>query len=248
MIPIKTQEEIKMMREAGKILGRIIEKLKKIVRQNLTTKDIDEAAQELMSEERVTSAFKDYRGFPCHICTSINHEIVHGIPSDRVVLKEGDIISIDIGIIYKGYFSDAAFTLAIGKVDSLKKKLIEVAKNALYLGIKQAKVDNHLSDISYSIQSYVEGSGFSVVREFVGHGIGKEMHEEPPVPNFGQPHCGPLLKNGMVLAIEPMVNMGGWEAQITDNGWAAVTRDGLPSAHFEHTVAITDKGPEVLTI
>lgn len=248
MIPIKTTEEIKMMREAGKILGRIIDKLKKIVRQNLTTKDIDEAAQELMDEEGVASAFKDYRGFPRYICTSINDEIVHGIPSDRVVLKEGVIISIDIGIIYKGYFSDAAFTLAIGKVDSLEKKLIEVAKNALYLGIKQAKVDNHLSDISYSIQSYVEGNGFSVVREFVGHGIGKEMHEEPPVPNFGQPHCGPLLKNGMVLAIEPMVNMGGWEAQITDNGWTAVTRDGLPSAHFEHTVAITDKGPEVLTI
>ena len=248
MIPIKTQEEIKMMRDAGKILGRIMEKVKKIIKENITTKEIDEAAQGLMDEEGVTSAFKDYRGFPRHICTSINHEIVHGIPSDRVILKEGDIISIDIGIIYKGYFSDAAFTLPIGKVGSLKKKLIEVARNALYLGIKQVKVDNHLSDISYNIQSYVEGNGFSVVREFVGHGIGKEMHEEPPVPNFGQPHCGPLLKNGMVLAIEPMVNMGGWEARITDNGWTAVTRDGLPSAHFEHTVAITEKGPEVLTI
>jgi methionyl aminopeptidase len=171
---------------------------------------------------------------------------VHGIPGERI-LKEGDIISLDLGINYKGYFSDAAITLPVGRVNSRVKKLIEVTRNALTEGIKQARIDNHLSDISYSIQSYVEKYGFSVVRDFVGHGIGLSLHEEPEIPNFGRPHGGVVLKGGMVLAIEPMVNMGVWESKILDNGWTAVTKDGLPSAHFEHTVAITKKGPQILT-
>jgi methionyl aminopeptidase len=171
---------------------------------------------------------------------------VHGIPGERR-LSEGDIISLDLGINYEGYFSDAAITLVVGRVSPQKKKLVEVAKRALSEGIRQARPENHLSDISYRIQDYVEKNGFSVVRQFVGHGIGYSLHEEPEIPNFGRPHQGPVLKSGMVFAIEPMVNMGTWESEILDNGWTAVTKDRLPSAHFEHTVAITENGPEILT-
>jgi methionyl aminopeptidase len=171
---------------------------------------------------------------------------VHGIPSERK-LKDGDIIGLDLGVNFKGYFSDAAVTLPIGKVDPKKQKLIQVTKEALELGIKEARVNNHLLDISARIQAHVESHGFSVVRQFVGHGIGLSLHEEPEIPNFGKPNQGPVLKSGMVLAIEPMVNMGGWESEILANGWTAVTKDRLASAHFEHTVAITEKGPQVLT-
>jgi methionyl aminopeptidase len=199
-----------------------------------------------MQKENVTPAFKGYNGFPANICTSINEEIVHGIPGERK-LKAGEIIAIDVGINYKGYFSDRAVTLAVGKIDSGARKLIEVTQDALSEGIKQARPDKRLSDISYAIQSYVEKHKFSVVREFVGHGIGSRLHEEPEIPNFGRSHQGPELKTGMVLAIEPMVNMGTWESRILDNGWTAVTKDKQPSAHFEHTVAITKNGPEILT-
>lgn len=171
---------------------------------------------------------------------------MHGIPGSRL-LETGDIISLDVGIDYQGYFSDTAVTLAVGKISAQKKKLIQVTRQALAEGIKKAQVNNHLSDISCAIQAYVESHGFSVVRDFVGHGIGRSLHEEPEIPNFGQPHQGPVLKCGMVLAIEPMVNMGGWEAKILDNGWTAVTKDGLASAHFEHTIAITQQGPRILT-
>ena len=181
------------------------------------------------------------------MCASINEEIVHGIPSDRLI-NEGDIISLDLGINYEGYFSDTAVTLGLGRIPAKVKKLIEVTKKALFEGIKQARRENNLSDISFSIQNYVEKHGFSVVRAFVGHGIGYKLHEEPEIPNFGKPHQGPILKNGMVFAIEPMVNMGTWESEILDNGWTAVTKDRLPSAHFEHTVAITENGPEILTV
>jgi methionyl aminopeptidase len=248
MIPIKSEKEIQIMAQAGQILSRILQELKGAIKVGITTKDIDDMALDLMNKEFVLPAFKNYRGFPANICTSINEEIVHGIPSDQCVLKEGDIISLDLGIIFKGYFSDAAITVPVGKIDSRKKKLIEVARQALNRGIKQTKANNHLSDISCAVQRCIESSGFSVVREFVGHGIGLSMHEEPEVPNFGQPHRGPILKKGMVLTIEPMVNMGTWEAEITDNGWTAVTKDRQPSAHFEHTIAITDNGPAVLTI
>jgi methionyl aminopeptidase len=246
MIPLKSEQELAMLKKSGKILGKAMQRLQGFIKPGVMTSEIDRLAAELLKQEGAVPAFKGYRGFPANICTSINEEVVHGIPSDRV-LKEGDIISLDLGVDYQGYFSDAAVTLPVGRINAQVKKLIEVTKKALSEGIKQAKQDNHLSDISYAIQTYVEGHGFSVVRQFIGHGIGCSLHEEPEIPNFGRPHQGPLLKSGMVLAIEPMVNMGSWECRILENGWTAVTKDGLASAHFEHTLAITDKGPEILT-
>jgi methionyl aminopeptidase len=246
MIRLKSEEELAMLKEAGSILARIMEKLRRAVKPGITTQEIDNLALSLMEQEKVTPAFKGYRGFPANICVSINEEVVHGIPGERA-LKEGDIISIDAGLNFKGFFSDCALTVPVGKIDSRKKKLIEVTKNALYQGIKQARVNNCLYDISYAIQRHVESNNFSVVRQFVGHGIGRSMHEEPEVPNFGKPHQGAKLLSGMVLAIEPMVNAGTWQTVIGDNGWTAVTKDCLPSAHFEHTVAITAKGPKILT-
>ncbi len=235
-----------MLRQAGRILAGIMRRLKETVRSGVTTNELDKAAEQLIADAGVLPAFKGYRGYPATICASVNEEIVHGIPGDRK-LCEGDIISLDAGICYQGYFSDTAVTLPVGCCDTRMKKLIDVTREALAQGIRQASVENRLSDISHSIQQYVEKNGFSVVRYFVGHGIGSKLHEEPEIPNFGQPHRGPVLKAGMVLAIEPMVNMGTWESEILDNGWTAVTKDGLPSAHFEHTIAITSKGPEILT-
>lgn len=246
MIPLKSKEDLEMMRESGRILSRIIKKIRGFIRPGILTKEIDLLTEELATSENVSAAFKGYRGFPASICTSVNEEIVHGIPGQRS-LKEGDIISLDLGINYKNYFTDVAVTLPVCRIDSRLKKLIEVAKDALFEGIKQARPNHHLSDISYAIQNYVEKYGFSVVRQFVGHGIGRSLHEEPEIPNFGRPHQGPQLKCGMVLAIEPMVNIGTWESKILDNGWTAVTLDGLASAHFEHTVAVTENGPEILT-
>ncbi|MFH1413541.1 MAG: type I methionyl aminopeptidase [Candidatus Omnitrophota bacterium] len=246
MIPLKSEDDLKMLRETGKILNRIMRKLERVVKNGVSTEEINNLAERLVSEENCLAAFKGYRGFPASICTSINEEIVHGIPGKKKI-KQGDILSLDLGINYKGYFADSAVTIPVGPIDSKLKKLIEVTKKALSEGIKQAKVDNRLSDISCTIQDYVENSGFSVVRQFVGHGIGRNLHEEPEIPNFGQPDQGPVLKHGMVFAIEPMVNMGTWESEILDNGWTAVTKDRLASAHFEHTVAITDRGPEILT-
>ncbi|MBL7151064.1 MAG: type I methionyl aminopeptidase [Candidatus Omnitrophica bacterium] len=246
MILLKSKAELDTMRKAGRILAGIIKELKKIITLGTSTIEVDRYAQDLLRKENAVSAFKGYRGYPATVCTSINEEIVHGIPGERK-LKDGDIISLDMGIQYEGYFSDAAVTLPVGEVSAQAKRLIDVTRRALSEGIKKAHVQNQLSDISYAVQEYVEKNGFSVVRQFVGHGIGSQLHEEPEVPNFGRPHQGPVLKNGMVLAIEPMVNMGGWESQILENGWTAVTKDGLPSAHFEHTVAITETGPEILT-
>ena len=246
MIPVKSETDLEGLRVSGKILARIIQKLKEFVREGLTTEEIDCFASELIDKEGALSAFKGYKGFPANICLSVNEEIVHGIPSGRKI-KDGDLLSMDVGINYSGYFSDAATTIPIGSVGAREKKLIDVTKKSLMEGIRQARVDNHLSDISHAIQTFVEKNGFSVVREFVGHGIGRSLHEEPQIPNFGLAHQGPLLKKGMVLAIEPMVNIGSWEVIIRDNGWTAVTKDGLCSAHFEHTVAITDNGTEILT-
>jgi methionyl aminopeptidase len=246
MIPLKSEQDLLMLRQAGKILAGILRQLEGFIKVNITTQEIDSLAEELINKEKCRPAFKGFRGYPAVVCASVNEEIVHGIPGPRR-LQEGDIVSVDLGINYQGYFSDAAFTLAVGNADSRKRKLIEVAKKALSEGIRQARVDRRLSDISYSIQNHVEKNGFSVVRQFVGHGIGLSLHEEPEVPNFGRPHQGPQLKEGMVLAIEPMINMGTWEARILENGWTAVTADGMPSAHFEHTVAITAQGPEILT-
>ncbi len=246
MIPLKSKQDIEMLRKSGKILAKVMQKLQEFLKAGIKTSEIDRLAQELLYREGAIAAFKGYKGFPANICTSVNEEVVHGIPGERKI-KEGDVVSLDLGVNYKGYFSDAAITAPIGKVDSKVKKLIDVTRKALSEGIKQARLNNHLSDISYAIQTYVERHSFSVVRQFVGHGIGYSLHEEPEIPNFGRPHHGPLLKSGMVLAIETMVNMGGWECKILDNGWTAVTKDGLASAHFEHTLAITERGPEILT-
>jgi len=221
-------------------------KVRGVIRPGITTLDIDRLSEELILKQKARPAFKGYKGFPAAACVSVNEEIVHGIPGPRVLL-EGDIVSIDLGVNYQGYFSDAAITLPVGKIEESKKRLIDTAKEALDIGISRAQPGNNLGDISCGIQDFVEGRGFSVVRKFVGHGIGIALHEEPEVPNFGKAHCGPQLKSGMVLAIEPMINLGGWECRITDNGWTAVTADSSCSAHFEHTVAITDKGPEILT-
>ncbi|MCX5706209.1 MAG: type I methionyl aminopeptidase [Candidatus Omnitrophica bacterium] len=246
MIPLKSEADFKALKKSGEILSQVMLKLKGAVGIGISTAEIDQIAEKLILAQGAMPAFKGYKGFPTSLCTSINEEIVHGIPSERK-LKEGDIISLDLGVNYRGYFTDAAITVAVGVIPQKVKKLIEVAKKALAEGIKEARAGNHLLDISYRIQNYVERNGFSVVRQFVGHGIGLSLHEEPEIPNFGRPHLGPLLKKGMVLAIEPMVNMGKWEADILPNGWTAVTKDRLPSAHFEHTIAITDQEAQILT-
>ncbi|OGX14704.1 MAG: type I methionyl aminopeptidase [Omnitrophica WOR_2 bacterium RBG_13_41_10] len=246
MIPIKSKEELDILRRAGKILGIIIKELFEFTKAGVSTEEIDRLAESLFKKNKVEPAFKGYKGFPASICTSTNAEIVHGIPGSRE-LKEGDIIGLDVGVIYNGYFSDAAVTKGIGKISPQAQKLLEVTKSSLSEGIKQAKAGNHLYDISSAIQGMVEKNGFSIVREFVGHGIGAKLHEEPEIPNFGNSGQGPVLASGMVLAIEPMVNVGTWKSRILDNNWTAVTKDGLLSAHFEHTVAITENGPEILT-
>jgi len=246
MIPVKSADELKAKREAGVRLARIVDKIRGKIKTGISTEEIDKIAEELILREGALPAFKGYRGFPASVCASLNEEVVHGIPSGRC-LKDGDLLKLDIGISLNGFFSDYAFTFAIGNISGRARRLIEATKKALELGIREARVNNRLFDISWAIQSYVESQGFSVVRDFVGHGIGRDMHEPPEVPNFGQPHSGPLLREGMVLAIEPMVNAGSWQVRISENGWTALAKDGLESAHFEHTVAITAAGPEILT-
>ncbi len=246
MIPLKSEKDLKMLRVAGSMLAGVMQRLRESIKAGISTLEIDALAQVLIEKREALPAFRGYRGYPTNICTSVNEEIVHGIPSERK-LKDGDIISLDAGLNYQGYFVDAAITVAVGRIDAQAKKLIEVTKNALSEGIRKACCGNHVSDISYAIQSYVEGHGFSVVREFVGHGIGNALHEEPEIPNYGLPHQGPLIKSGMVLAIEPMVNTGTWRSKMLENQWTAVTADGMLSAHFEDTVAVTDRGPEILT-
>lgn len=234
------------MREGGSILAKILRELSLYVRSGITTGQINDLAEDLIRKEGVEPAFKGYHGYPASVCTSVNDEVVHGIPGSRKLI-EGDIVSLDFGIRHAGFFSDSAVTVAVGNVDSESIRLIESTRSALEAGIARAVSGNHLFDIAWAIQKFVQDSGYSVVRQFVGHGIGKELHEDPEVPNYGTPHRGPLLKNGMVLAIEPMVNLGTWECEILGDGWTAVTKDKKRSAHFEHTVAITEAGPEVLT-
>ena len=245
-IIIKSQEELEILYQAGKILADIIRELTSSLKSGMTTRQVDQIAEGLITQRGVQSAFRGYRGFPACTCISVNEEVVHGIPREWVI-QSGDIVSLDVGIIYKDYCSDTALTVGIGKISSELQKLLDITKGSLYKGIAQAKVNNHLSDISFAIQSYVEANHFSVVRDFVGHGIGRSLHEEPEIPNFGPAHCGPVLKEGMVLAIEPMVNMGAWQTKISEDGWTVVTMDGKPSAHFEHTVAVTKSGPIIFT-
>ncbi|HOD12443.1 MAG TPA: type I methionyl aminopeptidase [Candidatus Omnitrophota bacterium] len=246
MIPLKTKSEIDAMRKAGKALAKIVCSLRSSLKIGLTTFDINCLAEDLINKKGAVAAFKGYRGYPAAICTSFNEEVVHGIPSQRKI-KEGDILSIDVGLIVDGWFSDMAFSVGFGELDDSHKKLLEVTERSLYQGIQQMACGNYLSDIGFAIQSYVEPFGFSVVRDFVGHGIGRALHEDPEVPNFGLPRSGPILKEGMVFAVEPMVNKGAARTRILDDHWTVVTYDGQPSAHFEHTVAITSQGPEILT-
>lgn len=246
MIHIKSKDEVEYLRKSGKVLASIVSELKSSLRAGIATIEIDKKAEALIKKHKAKPAFKGYRGFPGCICVSLNQEVVHGIPGSRVI-RNGDVVSVDIGIVLNDYFSDTAFTAGIGKIPEQLEKLIEVTRKSLYKGIEQAVVGNHLSDISFAVQNFVESNNFSVVRDFVGHGIGKDLHEEPEVPNFGLPHNGPVLKEGMVLAIEPMVNVGTWRTRILEDGWTVVTQDGKPSAHFEHTVAITKTGPQILT-
>lgn len=246
MIVIKSPREIKALKKSGQIVARICEKLTREVRPGVTTKKLDEIAGELIKKYNVKPAFLGYRGFPATICTSINEEVVHGIPGNRVLVS-GDIISLDVGIILEEYCGDMAITVPVGDISNEAKGLLKVTEESLYKGIAQANVSSYLGDISHAIQTFVEANGFSVVRDFVGHGIGRQMHEEPQIPNFGQPGQGPRLSAGMVLALEPMVNMGRWQVKVLSDGWTVVTADGKLSCHFEHMVAISDNGPEILT-
>jgi methionyl aminopeptidase len=246
-IKIKNAHEVELLARAGRILSAIIKELVRSLKSGMTTAQLDTMAEALIKANNVLPAFKGYRGFPACICASVNQEVVHGIPGTKVI-HDGDIVSVDMGIIYEGYYSDTAVTVGVGNIGQELERLLGVTQEGLECGIAKAQVGNRLSDISFAIQSYVESSGFSVVRDFVGHGIGQNLHEEPEIPNFGPPHRGPILQEGMVLAIEPMVNMGTWQTKILDDGWTVETLDGKPSAHFEHTVAITAVGPQILTI
>ncbi|MCK5214918.1 MAG: type I methionyl aminopeptidase [Candidatus Omnitrophica bacterium] len=245
-IKIKSPQEIKILREAGQILASVIKELTCSLKIGMSTAQIDAVTEKLIKKNKVKPAFKGYRGYPACACVSVNDEVVHGIPSDRQV-KEGDIVSIDVGIIYKDYYSDTAVTIGMGSIDPDLEKLLKVTETALHRGIAQAKAGNHLTDISHAIQEYVEEQNYSVVREFVGHGIGRKLHEAPEIPNFGPAKGGPILQEGMVFAIEPMVNIGTWKTKIENDGWTVVTADGKYSAHFEHSIVITKKKPEILT-
>ena len=245
MIIIKSSTEIAIMRQCGKILADILATLRKETKAGVKTCRLDTIMAEEAKRQGVIPSFKNYHGFPANICVSINDEIVHGIPGERVI-EEGDIVSLDAGVIYKGFHTDSAITVAVGKVTKQAKELIEVTEAGLEAGISKARRGAHVGDISTAVQNYVESKGFTVVREYTGHGVGRDLHEDPQVPNFAF-KGGPLLRTGMVLAIEPMVNAGGWRTRVSDDNWKVLTSDGSLSAHFEHTVAINDEGVEVLT-
>ena len=247
-IVCKSPAEIEKMRRSGRVVRQVLDHMRTLVAPGVTTMDLERAAEQKMKELGVKPAFKGYYDYPCVLCTSINEEIVHGIPSDKRVLKEGDIVSVDCGVVLDGYYGDAAITLPVGgEIRPELKKLLEVTEQSLYRGIEKALIGNAVGDVGSAVQSYVEANGFSVVREFVGHGIGTRLHEEPQVPNFGTPGHGARLREGMVLAIEPMVNYGKPEARVLGDKWTAVTADGSFSAHFEHCVAVTKEGPVILT-
>ena len=247
MIELKSAREIGFMREAGHILADVTERLRAGVKPGLTTLEVDEDVESFITSRGAKPAFKGYRGFPATVCVSINEEVVHGIPSAQRRIEDGDIVGFDLGCIVEGYYADCAITLPIGDVGPDALRLLDTTRESLERAVAECRAGRRLSDVSHAVQTHVEARGFSVVRAFVGHGIGRALHEEPQVPNFGDPGRGPLLRPGMVLAIEPMVTMGSWEVRVLDDGWTAVTRDGSLAAHFEHTIAITDGEPEVLT-
>ena len=235
------------MREAGRVVAATIDLLVRSLQPGMKTSELDTIASREIKHLGAKPAFKGYRGFPATICVSVNHEIVHGIPGNRVV-REGDIVSLDVGAIVDGYYGDSALTAAVGTVSTEAARLIDMTSLSLEMGIKQARAGNRVGDISAAVQQFAEAQGYGVVREYVGHGIGRALHEEPSIPNFGEPGKGPLLQPGMVIAIEPMLNLGGWQTRAMEDGWTVVTADGTLSAHFEHTLAITEDGPQVLTL
>ncbi|MCD6454483.1 MAG: type I methionyl aminopeptidase [Candidatus Aminicenantes bacterium] len=253
MIIIKTEDEIKKMREAGRITGVILQEVAMMIKPGVSTLKLNEYAEKRTQELGAKPAFKNYPHpsglirYPASICISINEEVVHGIPSREKIIKEGDIVSLDFGVVKNGYYGDSALTVGVEPLDERKRELIEVTEKALYKGIAVAKPGARLSDISNAVQTYVESHGFGIVRDFTGHGIGSSLHEEPQIPNFGPPGKGPILQERMTMAIEPMVTMGDWRVTIKSDGWTAVTVDGLPSAHFEHTIVIRNGEAEILT-
>ena len=246
-IIIKSPNEINIMRQAGRIVATILAALEREIRPGISTGMLDAIATRMFQEYGAQSSFKGYRGFPASICTSVNEEVVHGQPGERI-LQEGDVIAIDVGVIYNGFQGDAAITVGVGKISPEAESLIDTTRRSLEAGIAAAREGAHLSDISAAIQLCAELNGFSPVREYVGHGIGRQMHEKPEIPNFGPPGKGPILKQGMTLALEPMINAGGWATKVLPDRWTVVTADGSLSAHFEHTIAITNGVPEILTI
>ncbi|MCD6506591.1 type I methionyl aminopeptidase [Candidatus Poribacteria bacterium] len=253
MIPIKTKEEIELMRKSAQVVSEVIMAIAEQIRPGVTTKSLDSLARRVIRKNRAYPSFLGYTipghpPYPGAICASVNEVVIHGIPSNDTVLRSGDILSVDVGARLKGYHGDRAFTFPVGEISEEARRLLRVTREALYKGIEQAKPGNRLGDICHAIQRHVESHGYSVIRDFVGHGIGREMHEEPQIPNFGKPGVGPKLKPGMVLAIEPMVSAGDWRVVVLEDGWTVVTADGSLSAHFEHTVAILSDGPEILTL
>jgi methionyl aminopeptidase len=247
MHELKNGTEIEYIRQSCRIVAELLLFLRDIVNPGVTTGWLDERAEEFIRKRGALPAFKNYNGFPSSICTSVNEEVIHGIPGSYR-LQEGDILSVDVGVNKAGYFGDAAITIPVGQISSDKEKLLEATEQSLYAGIEKAVHHNHVSDISRAVQEVVEGYGFSVVRDFVGHGVGRKLHEEPPIPNYKTPGRGPKLLEGMTLAIEPMVNQGGYEVIIQDDNWTVVTKDGKPSAHFEHTILVRDGESDILTL
>jgi len=247
MIIYKTSQEIAIMKKSNQIVARVLHELKAMARPGMRTRELDAYAEARARELGAVPAFKGYRGYPSSLCTSLNEEIIHGIPSERI-LKDGDIIGLDFGVLFEGFYGDAAVTVPVGAIGPEALRLIAVSEAAFFRGIEQMRKGNRVSDISHAIQEYVESEGFSVIRSFVGHGIGHSPHEEPQVPNFGPPGRGPKVKEGLTLAIEPMIAAGDWEEEILEDGWTAVTKDRSLSAHFEHTVAMTPRGVEILSL
>ncbi len=248
MIVLKSKEEIDIMRESGKVTSYILSELLGFIKPGISTKDIDTFVEDIILNNNMIPSFKGYNGYPASACVSVNEEVVHGIPSSKRILHEGDIVSVDVGSTYKGYVSDAARTYPVGRISAEAQELINSTEASFFEGLKFCKVGNRLSDISAAIQRKAESDGFSVVRDFVGHGIGRAMHEEPQIPNYGKPGRGPRLASGMVFAIEPMINQGGYEVEVLENNWTVVTIDKKLSAHYENTVVITDGEPELLTL
>jgi methionyl aminopeptidase len=252
MIFLKSEKEINLLRQSNRLVALVLTELEKMVKPGVTTLMLDKRAEEIIRSHGAIPAFKGYKGrwalssYPNTITASVNHHVVHGIPNNKK-LKEGDIVSIDVGVKLNGYYGDAAVTLPVGKISNKAQRLLDVTREALRRGIEQAVIGNRIGDISFTIQSYVESQGFSVVRDWTGHGIGKALHEDPQVPHFGPPHHGPRIKKGLVIAIEPMINAGSYEVEVLEDGWTVVTKDRSLSAQFEHTVAINDNGPEILS-